>query len=311
MKTAVFFSPAMLDFMNTVLTLISSRPGELSSSQVEQANQRLLEVNLAVEPTRWLSEGEACDIEFSGPVTPDLEPRLRDVFTNQPIDLAIQSITGRRKKLLLSDMDSTIVTAETLDELAEFAGLKDKISAITARAMNGEIDFKDALAERVAMLKGLSSDTLAATMEQIKFSPGAKTLVRTMSAHGAFTALVSGGFTYFTNRVREAVGFDFDTGITLGIEDNKLTGTVTGKIVTKDVKRELLIRLADEHNINLTDTVTVGDGANDLPMLQTAGLGVAYHAKPVVVASAPYRVDHAGLDALLFMQGYRRDEFVV
>lgn len=297
--------------MNAVLTLIAARQGDLSADSVAEARRRLDERNLDTHNAIWLSDGEACDIVFSGSITTDLEPRIRDLLVDQKIDLAIQPLQGRRKKLLLSDMDSTIVTAETLDELADFAGLKDKISAITARAMNGELDFREALDERVGMLKGLSAETLDDTMRQITYSPGAETLVRTMSANGAYTALVSGGFTYFTSRVREAIGFDFDTGITLGIENGTLTGTVTGEIVTKDVKREILLRLANEQNIDLKDTLTVGDGANDLPMLQTAGLGVAYRAKPVVVASAPYRIDHAGLDALLFMQGYSREEFVV
>ncbi len=296
--------------MQSVLTLISPAPGGLTAALVDQAKTLLVASGGTYSSVNWLSQGEAYDIEFSGTVPESFETTLRAQLAEHTIDLAIQPIDGRRKALLLSDMDSTIVTAETLDELADYAGLKEKISEITARAMNGEIKFEDALAERVGMLKGLGADTLASTMKQISYSPGAKTLVRTMSAYGAYTALVSGGFTYFTRRVREAVGFDVDTGIELEISDGKLTGRVTGALVTKDVKRDLLIRLAAERNIDINDTLTVGDGANDLLMLKEAGLGVAYHAKPVVVEGAPFCINYAGLDALLFLQGYRRDQFV-
>jgi len=300
----------MLDMMPSVLTLISPTIGGLSNDIVDQAANVIHHSGATLNQRDWLSDGEACDLYFSGAKANTIDQALRQSLGGVGVDMAIQQVQGRQKKLLLSDMDSTIVTAETLDELADHAGLKEKISAITARAMNGDIRFRDALAERVVMLRGLSSDTLAATMERITYSPGAETLVRTMSAHGAYTALVSGGFQYFTTRVKAALGFDFDAGNDIEIIDGKLTGNVQGDIVTKDVKREILIRLAKQQDIDITETLSVGDGANDLPMIMEAGTGVAYHAKPTVVASAPFRIDYAGLDALLFMQGYRRDQFV-
>ena len=296
--------------MESVLTLIAPTVGDLNNEVVKLAADCLHQSGAHVNESDWLSDGESCDLFFSGVLADSIESRLRDIFTNTRIDMAIQPHEGRRKKLLLADMDSTIVTTETLDELAEYAGLKEQISEITERAMNGEILFRDALKERVGMLKGLGSETMAKTMERITYSPGARTLVRTMSANGAYTALASGGFRYFTGRVKQALGFDFEIGNEIEIADGKFTGEIIGDIVTKAVKRETLITLAEQQRIDISETMTVGDGANDLPMLEHAGTGVAYHAHPIVIAGAPYRIDHAGLDALLFLQGYRRNEFV-
>jgi phosphoserine phosphatase len=215
-----------------------------------------------------------------------------------------------RKRLLLADMDSTIVTTETLDELAAFAGLKDKVAAITARAMNGELDFKAALRERVGMLAGLPVSALEATWAETRLMPGAEALVRTMRAHGAHCALVSGGFTFFTGRVAERVGFHAHFSNTLEIAEGRLTGKVAEPILDKDAKLATLKRLAAELGLPLSAALTVGDGANDLPMLQSAGLGVAFRAKPVVAAAARARVEHADLRALLYAQGYRATEIV-
>lgn len=296
--------------MDYVLTLISPTRGGLSVNLVDQALVQLQQFGAIVSNWDYLSEGEACDIPFSNVDPKFTQSSLRGHFSGTALDVVIQPANGRRKKLLIADMDSTIVTSETLDELAEYAGLKDRISDITTRAMDGEILFRDALTERVRMLAGLDAGALDKIMDRISYSTGAKTLVRTMSANGAFTALASGGFRYLTKRVKEAVGFDFEIGTEIEITDGKLTGQILGEIVTKAVKREILISLAADQDIDIGDTLAVGDGANDLPMLIEAGAGVAYHAKPVVVASTPYRIDHAGLDALLFMQGYRREEFV-
>ena len=207
-------------------------------------------------------------------------------------------------------MDSTIVTGETLDELAEFAGLGDAIAAITKRAMQGELDFAEALHERVAMLKDLDESYLAKTMDGVTLNPGAETLIATMRANGAVTALISGGFSYFTDRIRQKVGFDTSLGNRLGLQDGKLTGLVIPPIVDKDKKCEMLVDMAQQQNLGLADTMTIGDGANDVPMLVKAGTGVAYHAHPIAQKAARARLDHADLSGALFVQGYRRDAFV-
>jgi phosphoserine phosphatase len=207
-------------------------------------------------------------------------------------------------------MDSTIVTGETLDELADFAGLKDKIAAITRASMNGELDFAEALRARVAMLKGLNLDALEKTWTRVQLTPGAQELVRTMRAHNARTALVSGGFTWFTGRVAALVGFDMHRANTLLDDGAALTGGVGEPIVDRDTKLATLRELAAERGLRMAATLAVGDGANDLAMLREAGLGIAFHAKPIVAAEARARVDHADLRALLFAQGYSADQFV-
>ena len=208
-------------------------------------------------------------------------------------------------------MDSTIITGETLDELATFTVLGEKIAAITARAMNGELDFKDALRERVAMLKGLSVDALERTWERVHLTPGARELVATMRAQGAYTALVSGGFTFFTSRVAELAKFDFHRANTLLDDGTVLEGRVAEPILDRSAKLETLRELAKlRQGLPMSASLAVGDGANDLDMLLAAGLGVAFHAKPIVAATARARVDHADLRALLFAQGYPVSAFV-
>ena len=252
-----------------------------------------------------LSEGEAYDIPT------DTVINLSDIQNKLPhVDLILQQAEGRKKKLLIADMDSTIVTGETLDDLAEFAGLKDKVAEITERAMNGEIRFRDALEERVAMLKGLSSDFLEEAMKMVELTPGAKELVATMKANGTYCALVSGGFTFFTSRVANQVGFDFNAGNNMEIIDGMLTGKVIDPIVNKDSKLEYLKSLSNQIGITTEQALAVGDGANDLPMLLEAGLGIAYHAKPSVVAKAKHNVQNSDLRALLFAQGYHKDQFI-
>jgi phosphoserine phosphatase len=216
---------------------------------------------------------------------------------------------ARRKALLIADMDSTMVEGETLDDLAAFAGLGDKIATITRRAMNGELDFKDALRERVGMLKGLKLDALESTWQHVRFTPGGRELVATMRAHGALTALVSGGFTFFTGRVAQALGFDHHRSNVLLDDGSALTGTVAEPILDRDSKLAALHEFANARGCKLNATLAVGDGANDLEMIKAAGLGVAFRAKPVVAAQAKARVDHAGLRALLFAQGYTAAEF--
>jgi phosphoserine phosphatase len=248
-----------------------------------------------------LSPGEAVDIACI--TAPDVA-LMAAALDNTPIDAIVTSAADRRKRLLIADMDSTIITGETLDDLAAFAGLGDQISAITARAMNGELDFKDALRERVAMLKGLSVDALERTWQGIRLTPGAVELVATMKAHGAFTALVSGGFTFFTGRVAARVGFDFHRSNTLLDDGDVLLGRVAEPILDRSAKLATLRELAAGHGMPLSATLAVGDGANDLDMLLAAGLGVAFRAKPIVAAAARARVVHGDLRALLFAQGY-------
>ncbi|HUZ64288.1 MAG TPA: phosphoserine phosphatase SerB [Acetobacteraceae bacterium] len=284
--------------MAHILTLVAARDATTLSPAVIA---RVREAVAGGEPD-ILSAREAADIPC--PAAPDMA-RVEAALEGLPIDAIATKARGRRKGLLVADMDSTIVTSETLDEIAAFAGLKDRIAAITARSMNGEIDFKDALRERVAMLKGLSLEALEKTWQATRLTPGAAALVATMRAHNATTALVSGGFTFFTGRVAERVGFDIHRSNTLLHADGKLTGMVGEPILDRDAKLTTLQELATARRLKLSATLAVGDGANDLAMLQAAGLGVAFHAKPVVALAVRARVDHADLRALLFAQGYR------
>ena len=228
-----------------------------------------------------------------------------------PVDFAVQAVAHRRKRLLVADMDSTIINVECLDELADYAGLKAEIAEITERAMRGELEFEGALRERVGKLKGLSVNALQqAYDERVRLNPGARTMVRTMAQHGARCVLVSGGFTFFTSRVAEAAGFHDNRANTLDIADAALTGKVGEPILGREAKLAALREEAAAGGVALAETLAIGDGANDLAMIEAAGLGVAYRAKPVVAAQADAKVDHADLTALLYFQGYTSDEFV-
>ncbi|GJL92525.1 MAG: phosphoserine phosphatase SerB [Hyphococcus sp.] len=258
-----------------------------------------------------LADGIASDFVCLGGIAdPALKTAIKDFIGDRPIDFAIQPTENRYKKLLIADMDSTIIQQECIDELAEFAGKRAEISAITERAMRGELDFEAALKERVAMLKGLPESVLAETFEKrITLTPGAQTLIKTMNARGAVTALVSGGFTDFTGRVAEKAGFHLNQANALVIADGKLTGTVREPILGRAAKQEALERIAHENNIDLADTMAVGDGANDLSMLAQSGLGVAFHAKPAVAEAAAVQINHGDLTALLYLQGIPQTEF--
>jgi phosphoserine phosphatase len=289
--------------MSYVLTLIADRNATTLSPAVINRVRNGIGGGAPVV----LSDGEAADIPVFKPPDPD---RIRAAIGGAAIDAIVLKARGRRKALLIADMDSTIVTGETLDELAAFAGFGERIAAITARAMNGELDFKDALRERVAMLKGLRLDALEQTWQRVRITPGARELVATMRARGALTALVSGGFSFFAGRVAEALGFDLHRSNTLLDDGAVLSGSVAEPILDRGVKLETLQSLAAQRGVKLSATLAVGDGANDLDMLRAAGLGVAFRAKPVVAAEARARVDHADLRALLFAQGYRAADFV-
>jgi phosphoserine phosphatase len=286
-----------------VLTLVANREAtSLTDALLTGVRDALGDGAISV-----LSPGEAADISLA--TMPNLAA-VRAALDGAAVDAITQPAHGRRKRLLVADMDSTIVTGETLDELADFAGLKDRIAAITARAMNGELDFKAALRERVAMLKGLPLTALEQTWQRVCLAPGAKELVATMRASGAMTALVSGGFSFFTSRVATMVGFNLHRSNVLLDDGAALTGAVAEPILDRHAKVATLRELAARDGLALSATLAVGDGANDLDMLCAAGLGVAFHAKPIVSAAAQARVDHAGLRALLFAQGYWAGEFV-
>lgn len=255
----------------------------------------------------WLADGEA--VEFIAKAAPDIA-QLQLVLTHQAVDILVTRFRGRRKAVLVADMDSTIITTETLDELAAHAGIKHRIAEITQRSMNGEIDFATALRERVAMLKGLELAALEQTWRATQFTPGARTLVATMKAFGATCALVSGGFSYFTERVAAELGFDIQRANVLLDDGAALTGAVAEPILDRDTKLATLRALAEQRGVKLSATLAVGDGANDLAMLREAGLGVAYYAKPVVAAEVTNQIRHTDLRSLLFAQGYPANVFV-
>jgi phosphoserine phosphatase len=264
-----------------------------------------------VSEPAWLSPDRACDIGFA-PHSPELLEALPRgaLRVGDGIDVNILPAANRRKRLLVADMDSTIVGCECLDELAAMAHLKPQISAITARAMAGEIAFEPALRARVALLRGLTLDALERTYtERVKLNPGAKTLVATMKKHGARTCLVSGGFTYFTQRVAKDAGFDDHQANILLDDGARLTGTVAEPILGREAKLDALKAEIAALKIAPDDALAVGDGANDLAMIEHAGLGVAWHAKPIVAQAASARIDHADLTAPLYLQGYRDEEF--
>jgi phosphoserine phosphatase len=255
---------------------------------------------MAVEARTVLSEGRAVDVLTSRPVPARVLDEVRGRFG---IDAICQDLATRRKSLFLADMDATMVAEETLDELAGYAGLKDRIAAITARAMNGELDFHAALRERVALLKGLPVAALAETACKVTFNPGAEILIATLRSHGVHCVLVSGGFTYFTERVAAALGFDEHHGNRLDISGGSLSGLVAEPILDKSFKRQCLEATAQRLGIPMSQTVAIGDGANDLPMLATAGLGVGWRSKTVLREALPNHILFGGLGTLLYSMG--------
>jgi phosphoserine phosphatase len=294
--------------MPHILTLVAPA-GALEPALLARVRTALDALGAAPGTPDWLAEREAADLPFTG--APDQAvAAARAALAGAPVDAIATPREGRRKRLLVADMDSTIVTSETLDELAAHAGLKDQIAGITRRSMNGELDFREALIIRVALLDGLDVSALEATWATTRMMPGAAELVGTMRANGATCCLASGGFTFFTGRVAERLGFHHHVSNVLLTKDGKLTGHVAEPIFDRGAKLATLSRLAAEAGLPMHATLAVGDGANDLDMLRAAGLGVAFRAKPVVAAAARARVDHADLTALLFAQGYRRAEFV-
>lgn len=259
----------------------------------------------------WLCEGVACDIAVpDGCSEREAHGLLAHMLMSEPVDIAVQPVADRRKRILLADMDSTIIDQECIDELAAEAGLKPLVAAITERSMRGEIAFEPALRERVALLTGLDLAVIQRILnERITLASGARTLVATMRKHGAWTALVSGGFESFTGPIARKLGFDEHRANRLMSEGTMLTGEVAEPILGRAAKAEALRAIASRLGVTPKQAIAVGDGANDLDMIDLAGSGVALHAKPAVAAAARFRVDHGDLTALLFLQGFRESEF--
>ncbi len=261
----------------------------------------------------WLGENIACDcFPASDAGKAEIEQLGREALADHPVDIIVQDAAARRKKILIADMDSTMIDQECIDELAAEVGLKEHVAAITARAMNGEIAFEPALRERVALLKGLETGTIAKVIaNRIKLASGGRSLVATMRANGGYAALVSGGFLDFTNPIAAELGFDENRANRLLSENGRFSGLVEEPILGKEAKATALREIAAARGLQLADAIAVGDGANDLDMIRLAGSGVALHAKPTVAAQASIRIDHADLTALLYLQGYKQTEFAV
>lgn len=296
--------------MSHVLILIAPEP---TNELVRLANE--VQSTLPGEAgICWLAPEEACDIRLPATEAGHLAAISRaveELIGGAAIDRAILPAHGRRKRMLIADMDSTIIEQECLDEIADVIGIKPQIAKITKRAMRGELEFEAALRERVRLLAGLKESALASVLaEHITLTPGARELVGTMRRYGAHTVLVSGGFTFFTNAVAKRAGFQANRGNRLIFENGRLKG-VAEPVLGREAKSEALREEAERHMIALEDVIAVGDGANDLDMLKLAGLGVGYHANPIVAAQADVRIDYADLRALLYLQGYRRDQFAL
>ena len=287
-----------------IATLIAKE--ELRRGDISAAADVLREAGLVPGATRWIDEGRALDMSFEGVPTD-----ARFALEPLGLDVVVQSDEGRRRPMLVADMDSTMIEVECIDELADYAGVKAQVAAVTEKAMLGELDFEGALDARVALLKDLEESAIDRCREErVRLMPGARTLVQTMRANGAYCLLVSGGFTGFAEPVAKAIGFDDVASNTLLVEQGRLTGSVRKPIVDAHGKLEAMTKAASAREIRLDQILAVGDGANDIPMLAAAGLGIAYRAKPATAAAADARIDHNDLTALLYAQGYKRSDWV-
>lgn len=296
--------------MQYVITLIADKGNIVPINDIVAMIER---EGLNLRDSGWITRGEAYDIIVDAEEVPDTLKRMMEMRAHESkADLVIQPLQGREKKMLISDMDSTIIQQECIDELADLLGIKEKVAAITERAMRGEIDFPAALRERVALLKGITTEQMEKLYEErITAMPGARTLVKTMRKRGAYTMLVSGGFTFFTSRVMNKIGFHADEANVLLMHGNALSGEVREPILGQEAKRDALLNVCKAKGLSPSAVIAVGDGANDVPMLQEAGLGVAYHAKPKLQRVAKMRVNFCDLTALLYAQGIGRDAWVV
>jgi phosphoserine phosphatase len=294
--------------MPLIATLVS-RPADraLSLSLANMASR-----SVGASAVVWLAEGIACDLVLPEAAdAADTSAALRTALATEAVDVIVQQAQTRRKKILIADMDSTMIDQECIDELADEIGVKDRVATITARSMNGEIAFEPALRERVALLKGLDAavvDRIVAN--RLTLASGGRALVQTMRANGAWTALVSGGFEVFTTRIAAMLGFQENRANRLLEQDGRFTGLVGEPILGRVAKADALLEISARLGLTPADAIAVGDGANDLDMIRLAGTGVALHAKPTVAAQAKVRIDHGDLTALLYVQGYRQEEFV-
>ncbi len=296
--------------MSHVLTLVAS-PGnpDISKAHIKEIRKLADFYNLELDKrTHWLMDGRAVDLGPCGSVQSAMMTHLHDVLADDKVDVFCVPIDGRRKKLLIADMDSTIIEEETLDELAAYAGIKEEIAAITCEAMEGRLDFHEALHKRVGLLEGLEEQKLQETLERMKLSPGADALVKTMAENNATCVLVSGGFTFFTGAICKRAGFHHHHGNALEIEGGKLTGKVIEPILDQYAKVEFLKQHMQALDLGEESCLAVGDGANDIPMLKTAGLGIGYRPKPAVQDEIKNNILHGNLIACLYAQGYRDEE---
>ena len=292
-----------------VLTLIGNETSTpLETNHIERVSLCLQ----TVSNTDWLADNEACDIFFNSPLTPaEITKQVHQVLSETKIDAVCTPVMGRRKKLLMSDMDSTIIHQECINELADAIGVGDQIGEITDRVISGQINFGEALRQRMALMKGMEFSVLERVYEErVTLMPGARTMVQTMAHHGAYCILVSGGFTFFTEKIAELIGFHDHQGNDLVFKDGKLTGEVLDPILGRTAKLETLKALCQEKNLDIFETLAVGDGANDIKMIKEAGLGVAIHGSESLKENANAWVDHGDLTALLYIQGYHKSEFV-
>ncbi|WP_081609827.1 phosphoserine phosphatase SerB [Mesorhizobium sp. STM 4661] len=290
-----------------IATLVSHPAGHALSPAI--ANMASLSVGASA--VRWLADGIACDLALpEAAEAAETTASLRAALAAEPVDVVVQHSEARRKKILIADMDSTMIDQECIDELADEIGVKDRVAAITARSMNGEIAFEPALRERVALLKGLDAAVVDRIIaNRLTLASGGRSLVQTMRANGAWTALISGGFNVFTARIAAMLGFQENRANRLIEEDGRFAGLVAEPILGRAAKADALLEIAARLGLTSADAIAVGDGANDLDMIRLAGTGVALHAKPAVAAEAKVRIDHGDLTALLYLQGYRREEF--
>lgn len=295
--------------MTYILTLIADQRSNADLDGIARLLCNELGPALVAPQPLWLSPGEACDLAIGDVPVAAMEAAVQQAIDGAAIDFAILPEAGRRKKMLIADMDSTIIEQECLDEIAEMAGIGAEIAAITERAMRGELEFETALKERIALLEGFPVAKLQTVLdERIRLTRGARVLTHTMARHGGRSVLVSGGFTFFTGAVAGRAGFDAHFGNEFVVEDGRIMG-VREPILGRSAKLETMQAEAARLGLPLSGVIAVGDGANDLAMLKAAGLGVAFHAKPLVAAEAAARVNYNDLTALLFLQGYSRADF--